>query len=490
MWLVPSETAATARAATLYQPLTDAATELAAGQLRQRAVPCEPTVPCRQRACRLRLRTTRASRQLRLNRAADARATFDALQERKLTGICDRDVAWRSRGSRRAGRSRRRARHLREAHGRQDRGQRADSCQAGRGGTRPRRSPQDRRERCCGSTTSFPLTDAAVAAAAELEPLRDIIVRQGYKLDLGPSDPAVWRAPLFRCARRLCRLAERGQRRRSRARRSPHCRVRLLPAAPCRPRSTGCGRGSNAASRQAEARFFYASALRGLGRDDEYLAQTQALVRDFPDSSWSEEALNNLGTYYILEERRRAWPRKAFDELFEKFPERPARRARRLEVGLVGLQERRLRRNGPRLREAPRRRSRGRTTGRSFLYWAARSHAKLGAGADARITAAPRRDRLRQLVLRPARRAPSVPERARPRSPPTPFRRRASRRPPRPADPANAAVIRLLLASDLYDDAMNELRFAQRTQRIVAGRSTRRLRGRITGRASCAAPSR
>ena len=31
----------------------------------------------------------------------------------------------------------------------------------------------------------FPLTDAAIAAAAELEPLRDIIVRQGYKLDLG-----------------------------------------------------------------------------------------------------------------------------------------------------------------------------------------------------------------------------------------------------------------------------------------------------------------
>ncbi len=31
----------------------------------------------------------------------------------------------------------------------------------------------------------FPLTDAAVAAAAELEPLRDIVVRQGYKLDLG-----------------------------------------------------------------------------------------------------------------------------------------------------------------------------------------------------------------------------------------------------------------------------------------------------------------
>ena len=106
-------------------------------------------------------------------------------------------------------------------------------------------------------------------------------------------------------------------------------------------------------------------------------------MRDFPDSSWSEEALNNLGTYYILEERRRDGGARPSIELFEKFPERPARRARRVEVGMVGLQERRLRRDGARLRDRGRGRFRGPTTARSFLYWAARSHGKLGAGADA-----------------------------------------------------------------------------------------------------------
>ena len=49
------------------------------------------------------------------------------------------------------------------------------------------------------------------------------------------------------------------------------------------------------ASRKAEARFFHLSALRELGQHDEYVAQTRALVADFPGDSWAEEALNNLG---------------------------------------------------------------------------------------------------------------------------------------------------------------------------------------------------
>ena len=46
---------------------------------------------------------------------------------------------------------------------------------------------------------------------------------------------------------------------------------------------------------------------------------TRALVDEFPDSSWAEEALNNLGTYYILtnEDELAA---TAFRELYEKFP--------------------------------------------------------------------------------------------------------------------------------------------------------------------------
>ena len=73
------------------------------------------------------------------------------------------------------------------------------------------------------------------------------------------------------------------------------------------------------ASRKAEARFFYLSALRELGSHDEYIAQTRALLADFPGDSWSEEALNNLGTHYIVTNHDEA-AAQVFAELYEKFP--------------------------------------------------------------------------------------------------------------------------------------------------------------------------
>jgi soluble lytic murein transglycosylase-like protein/TolA-binding protein len=54
------------------------------------------------------------------------------------------------------------------------------------------------------------------------------------------------------------------------------------------------------ASRKAEARFFYASSLRGTGDQANYIAEARKLIAEFPDSSWAEDALNNLGTHYIL----------------------------------------------------------------------------------------------------------------------------------------------------------------------------------------------
>jgi soluble lytic murein transglycosylase-like protein len=54
------------------------------------------------------------------------------------------------------------------------------------------------------------------------------------------------------------------------------------------------------ASRKAEARFFYASSLRGTGDHANYIAEARKLIAEFPDSSWAEDALNNLGTHYIL----------------------------------------------------------------------------------------------------------------------------------------------------------------------------------------------
>ena len=56
-------------------------------------------------------------------------------------------------------------------------------------------------------------------------------------------------------------------------------------------------------ARQAEARFFYLMSQRGLRNDDVFEQLVRALARDFPDSTWAEESLNNLATFYIQHDR-------------------------------------------------------------------------------------------------------------------------------------------------------------------------------------------
>jgi soluble lytic murein transglycosylase len=50
----------------------------------------------------------------------------------------------------------------------------------------------------------------------------------------------------------------------------------------------------------AEARFHHLSAVRALGDQATYVRLARALVNDHPDSPWSEEALNNLASHYIV----------------------------------------------------------------------------------------------------------------------------------------------------------------------------------------------
>jgi len=56
-------------------------------------------------------------------------------------------------------------------------------------------------------------------------------------------------------------------------------------------------------ARQAEARFFYLMSQRGLRNDDTFVELVRALESDFPDSTWTEEALNHLATFYIQQDR-------------------------------------------------------------------------------------------------------------------------------------------------------------------------------------------
>ena len=55
--------------------------------------------------------------------------------------------------------------------------------------------------------------------------------------------------------------------------------------------------------RQAEARFFYLMSERGLRSDQTFVDLVRALQTDFPDSTWTEEALNHLATFFIQQDR-------------------------------------------------------------------------------------------------------------------------------------------------------------------------------------------
>ena len=251
----------------------------------------------------------------------------------------------------------------------------------------------------------FPLTDAATSAAAELEPLRDIIGAEGLQVGSGPGHPVVRRAPLHRRARRLCRVAglAHGDDRELVDLRIAESDFILKRHAASRDGVRPC---TESASRKPRRDFFYVSAMRELGRDDEFQVAGPRPRADFPDSSWAEEALNNLGTYYILnnDDELAASLQRAVREVPDRARAPSARRGSPAGGYKTGDYA---------------------ETVRVFEAAAAvpalglpsilpllggRAHGKLGAG-ERRRAAPARVHRLRQLVLRPPRRTAAVAER-------------------------------------------------------------------------------
>lgn len=308
----------------------------------------------------------------------------------------------------------------------------------------------------------FPLTDAAINAGTQIPALQDQITRNSYKLDIGRAQLlfGARRYPEARAAFQALQPVVDDDDKELADLRVAECDFNLKQYAAARD---GARPYLDRASRQAEARFFYLSSLRELGDHAQYIALTDALVAEFPDSSWAEEALNNLGTHYIVTNED-ALATKAFRELYEKFP--TGQRAERAawKYGWVSYK------NGDYAETVRVFESAALAFPRSdyrppFLYWSARAHYKLDAAsqADARLQlvytdyANSYYGRLaeRQLSNRAGGLTSLADVRLASRelpAAPTPAA------PPIPTD----AVIRLLLASGLYDDALGELRFAQR----------------------------
>lgn len=214
------------------------------------------------------------------------------------------------------------------------------------------------------------------------------------------------------------------------------------------------------AARAAEAQFFYLASLNELGSDDEYLTRVRALIAAFPGNSWSEEALNNLGTHYILANDDEA-AAGAFRELLQRFPNGPRGERAAWKLGWWEYKNGRYAET-IRVFEAaaatfPRSDYRP-----SWIYWAARARERAGdpSNAVARyqlVTADYLNSYYGRLAARRLERLDKVARAAwTPQSP-------AARATDTALDPPpTAGLVRLLLSLGLEADALNELRYAQR----------------------------
>ena len=216
------------------------------------------------------------------------------------------------------------------------------------------------------------------------------------------------------------------------------------------------------ASRQGEALYFYAVAERDLGEQGEYLSIVRRLVNEFSDQSWAEEALNNLATHYIMESDDEQAD-VVFREMYQKFPMGHYAERAAWKIGWWAYKNGKYPETVRAFESAaahfPRSDYRP-----SWLYWSARAHDALKetdvAEARYRLVAI---DYLNTYYGRLA--LTHLGE--------TPQRKMLADTPVvegEPATPAvaaaplppNAHVVRALLGLELYDQAIDELHFAQK----------------------------
>ena len=303
----------------------------------------------------------------------------------------------------------------------------------------------------------FPLSEAAKSAQQALESLQDLVIRVDDKLDLGRAQRlfGARRYDEARDAFQALQPRVGGDDRELVDLRLAECDYFLKRYAAARDALRPY---LDRAARRAEARFFYLGSLRGLGDADQAAALTRALVDEFPDSTWASEALNNLGTQYILSDEDDL-AAATFKELYERFPSGPYAERAAWKYGWHAYL-------GKDYAEAARVfESASAAFPRSdyrppFLYWSARAHDAMG---DRAVSQARLRlvyaDYMNSYYGRLAARRLSPQE---PGLDPEPAIA-APEPAPVAAPPPTAPLIRQLLAAGLYDDALTELRYAQVT---------------------------
>jgi soluble lytic murein transglycosylase len=208
---------------------------------------------------------------------------------------------------------------------------------------------------------------------------------------------------------------------------------------------------------EAEARYFYLSAIGEMGDHNTFVAEARELIEDFPASEWAAEALNSLASHYlVVDEDDEA--DLVFRELAQKFPKHrhaeraawkagwAAYRSHRFDEAITFFESAAA--AFPRADYRP-----------SWLYWAGRSRDQLNDTATAneryRLVVADYRNsyygRLAATLLT-TRRQPVLP------STPAPLATRLAT----VKVPPTEAVMRELTALQLYDEALREVQYAQR----------------------------
>ena len=458
LWLVPSESDRATRSVTQYEPLAEAARRLEAGEYEAAA----------QLASRPTLRPTPLAgyasyylglAQLRQLQTDAARETLKALLETRPSGALGVAAAMAAGEAAEAATDHAAAVALYDRLAADKLAVNEDVlARLGRAAL----AAGDRRKAAEAFTRlyyQYPLTTAGASAAGQLDALKDQVTRTGYAADLGRAQIlfGARRYAEARAAFAAIRGELGGDERELADLRIAESDFYLKNYAAARD---GVRPYLQKASRLAEARFFFLSAIRELGDREQYVALTRALVAEFPTSSWAEEALNNLGTHYILtnDDPRAA---EAFKELYAKFPTGARAERAAWKYGWWAYKTA----NYPetiRVFESaatafPRSDYRP-----SFLYWAGRSHQRLRNATEglARMRLV-HTDYANSYYGRLAeghlKRAGALPPRPASRALPA----AQASAPPPPALP-NDATIRLLLAIGLYDQAIDELRYAQR----------------------------
>ncbi len=301
----------------------------------------------------------------------------------------------------------------------------------------------------------YPLTDAGAAAAAALDevpedpPLASGSERYARELARGEQLFAARRYPLARTAfEKLAKVARGADRARVdlRVAETDYFTRRYRNARDLTKPYLDAG------TYQSEAMFYWALAVRALGAADACERTLRRIVADAPTSSWAEDALNQLGTHFILDDEDEQAD-AVFRELYEKFPTGRFGERAAWKTGWWAYTHgryadttrifERAAMDFPRSDNRP-----------AWLYWLGRAYDALGdtARAQARYALAVTdygniyygRLADTHLVARPAE------------------RRRVAEAAPAPvAPPPNVDVIRELLGAGLFSQAIDELRYAQ-----------------------------